>query len=189
MPVRHVTGLADLARGRLSYDAETGILTWLDPGPSAFETANGYAVFRGCYLGKPAGSLNKKTGYVQVRIGQVTVQVHRLIWAMVHGVDPEHDIDHWDMDRANNRLANLREATRSENCRNQTVRKNSKSGRKGVHQGPSGKWFACISAGTVNGKKKSLHLGTFSTLESAGEAYDAAARRIHGEFARSVDPL
>ena len=64
--------------------------------------------------GKLAGT-RKKRGQIEVRIDGQRYQAHRLIWKMVHGVDPKEQIDHVDMDPGNNRLSNLREATQAQN--------------------------------------------------------------------------
>jgi hypothetical protein len=95
----------------------------------------------------------------------------------VKGRHPRGEIDHRNGDRADNRIANLRECSRAENARNVTSR--NPSGFKGVRRDDS-RWRASI---TVNGKR--IHLGTFDTAEKAAAAYDKAARRYHGEFART----
>lgn len=82
--------------------------------------------------------------------------------------------------RLDNRAANLREATRAQNAANAPVRRDSRSGVKGVRQdGRTGKWIASIKAG---GHAK--HLGVFESVEAAAAAYRAAAQRLHGRFAR-----
>jgi hypothetical protein len=89
-------------------------------------------------------------------------------------------VDHINGDTLDNRKANLRLSTRSENMRNRKVNKNSSSGLKGVQKQIRGKWPATIAA---NGR--SLYLGAFDTKEDAAKAYDAAAIELHGEFART----
>lgn len=46
---------------------------------------------------------------------------HRVAWAMCHGKDPEHVIDHINQNPRDNRLANLRDVPQSVNCRNVAV--------------------------------------------------------------------
>jgi hypothetical protein len=92
---------------RFNYDPETGQLTWKKP-PG----------FR-AKPGDRAGYLTTQ-GYLRVKWGQSHYRVHRLIWKLVYGEDPTEgiEIDHINRDRTDNRLANLRLATPSENANN-----------------------------------------------------------------------
>lgn len=179
----HIGDLVRLGRERFTYDPETGELFWRDPGPQAFDTLKGYRIFRFKFAGKRAGFVSKTDGYVRVFVLGKSILAHRLIWAMVHGYDPADDIDHRDLCRRNNRLSNLREATRSQNCMNKGLRSNNKSGVKGVHwHRATQKWAAAIMAKDT-GK---IHLGVFSTREEAARAYEAAAVELHGDFAKDI---
>ena len=90
-------------------------------------------------------------------------------------------IDHRDGDGLNNQRSNLRFATIMENSRNQGKSKRNTSGFKGVSWDASGKkWRAAIS---VN--NKSIGVGSFADINDAARAYDAAARKYHGEFANT----
>jgi hypothetical protein len=86
---------------------------------------------------------------------------HRLVRLYFRGKWPEpgYDTDHINLDKADNRLCNLRHATRSQNQANTLAQANNKSGLKGAsfHK-PIGKWQAQIM---VKGKK--LRLGYFKT--------------------------
>lgn len=119
-----------------------------------------------------------RTVYAQrntVNDGRKTTQsMHRFL------VDAE-TVDHVDGDGLNNQRSNLRAASRAGNAHNRKVRRDSTSGFKGVHRnGPSGlPWRAQIC---VAGKKK--HLGLYATPAAAAAAYDEAARKHYGEFAR-----
>jgi Rieske Fe-S protein len=89
-------------------------------------------------------------------------------------------IDHIDGDGLNNRRANLRLAAHAENMRNQRLRSDSTSGHKGVNwDSTRGKWVARI---WLSGKCR--HLGCFTSVESASEAYAAAIHESHGAFGR-----
>jgi hypothetical protein len=88
--------------------------------------------------------------------------------------------DHINGDGFDNRRANLREASHQQNCWNVTLRGLNTSGYKGVdfHKG-TGKWRARIR--TAEGR---LALGYYYSPITAAQVYDAAARDLHGEFAR-----
>ena len=148
------------------YDASTGLFTWNKPRPY-------------CTAGKRAGG-RTSSGYIRVILCGRPFQAHRLAWFYVHGSWPEHEIDHVNGVRDDNRLANLREATPSQNQANKAMRRDNTSGVKGVSWDRSrGKWHASI---TVSGRIKNL--GRFEEIETAAAAYAEAARQFHGEFAR-----
>jgi hypothetical protein len=115
-------------------------------------------------------------GYLKIRIDRRNYLLHRLAWLYVHGCWPVGQIDHRDLNPANNAISNLRDATHAQNKQNSRGLRG--DGLKGVRLS-HGKWQASIR---VNGRR--LHLGTFSAPESARAAYVAAASKHHGEFAR-----
>jgi hypothetical protein len=92
--------------------------------------------------------------------------------------------DHIDGDGLNNRRANLRPASIRQNVHNSRMPTTNKSGFKGVFK-PKGRqrWDARIQP-TVRGKNRTIYLGSFLDKEDAARAYDDAARKIFGEFAR-----
>jgi hypothetical protein len=132
-------------------------------------------------LDRPAGSsAGRSDSYKIIRINKRGYLAHRLIWLHVHGFWPSEYIDHIDGDKTNNRVENLREATRAENMRNKMRYANNTSGLKGVHWYRAGnKWRATIKAG---GKQK--YLGSFDCKAAAYLAYVVASNEAHGEFAR-----
>jgi hypothetical protein len=152
----------------LSYDPESGEFHWLvDRGKNANK-------------GKRAGTVNSK-GYRVIQIDGKTLREHRLAWLYVTGSWPEHEVDHRDLDKLNNRFDNLRPATRSQNTSNKIVQANSLTGVRGVNRRENGKYRAYIA---VKGKR--INLGTFDTLPLAHMAYIKAAVEHHGEFARAT---
>jgi hypothetical protein len=91
------------------------------------------------------------------------------------------DIDHIDTDSLNNQRYNLRRCTQSQNNANQPMSKSNTSGFKGVSLNKrDGKWWASIR---VN--RRLIHLGRFPSPKDAALAYDEAALRLRGEFART----
>lgn len=113
-------------------------------------------------------------GYVYIKIDGKSYMAHRLAWLDVNGEWPEVFVDHINGDRSDNRLINLRAATRELNAQNQRVaQKHNKLGILGVS--PYGeKYYACIR---VNGKTK--YLGLHETPEVAHQAYLEAKRKYH----------
>jgi len=90
------------------------------------------------------------------------------------------EVDHIDGNGLNNRRTNLRISTHQQNCRNGAPHRDGSSRFKGVA------WYkrdACWRAYiVVDGRQ--LHLGYFDCETDAAVAYNAAATRLFGEFAR-----
>lgn len=118
-------------------------------------------------------------GYRRVSIAGEKVSAHRVAWAAVYGFIGPHDvIDHIDGDKANNRIDNLRLATRAQNNMNIKAQSRTKSGRKGVQwSSKTKKWHARIGF-----KRKSISLGYFHSLDDAAKAYASASLSLYGEF-------
>lgn len=163
---------AERLRSHLSYDVNSGVFTW------KARTPKGNFVKVGDVAGTKDGY-----GYVVIRISRRAYKAHRLAWLYVYGEWPKALIDHRDGVRDNNRLSNLREATRAQNQQNQKTHKDNRTGLKGVcrdRRAISKPFSVQIQA---NGKLH--HIGTFSTETEAQAAYCDAAKRLHGEFARA----
>jgi len=132
------------------YCPETGLLTW------KISRSNKAIV------GNEAG-WEEADGYRRVSVGGKNYRVSVIAFVLSYGYTPEHDVDHVDRVRNNNKLKNLRELTRSCNAKNGKIRVNNTSGVTGVYfDSIKMKWGAQIAE---NGKKK--RLGVFKTLESA----------------------
>ncbi len=107
---------------------------------------------------------------------RTTLLMHRVI------LNPprEMEVDHIDGNGFNNCRANLRFASRTENMQNTSPISDKSSQYKGVYFSKErNTWNAYI---TVNGKH--LHLGIFATEYAAAQAYNEAATKHFGEFAR-----
>ena len=111
-------------------------------------------------------------GYWRIKIDGVARLAHRLAWFYVHGVWPKNTIDHIELGydaKKNNSIANLREATYTEQSRHRVLSSNNTSGYPGVGKSPHGKWHVRIG---VDGK--CIHLGTYDTLDEAISVKKAA---------------
>lgn len=161
----------DYLRQRLDYDPDTGSLTWCfcDARPSCWNAR---------YAGKSAFAGTDKDGYRKGKVDGASYFAHRVAFAIFHGYWPSETIDHINGEKSDNRIANLREASRSQNQQNRPKQKNNTSGFKGVTRHRSG-WMAKIK---LNGKTH--YVGLYSTPELASVAYDVAAKTMHGDFAR-----
>lgn len=109
-----------------------------------------------------------------------TTSLHRFLWRL-WGRPDVPEIDHENTNGLDCRRDNLRDATRSDNAHNISKYANNTSGSKGVTWDKrTSKWSVRITASNV------VHwLGRFSRIEDAEIAYATAARRLHGEFART----
>lgn len=109
---------------------------------------------------------------------QRIIFMHRVICGVAVG----KQVDHKNGDSLDNRRKNLRHCVASENQWNRSVSRNNTSGFKGVYwDAAKEKWKAQIGVFC-----KRIFLGSFATAESAGKAYKIAARKYHGEFARTI---
>lgn len=168
----------DRIRAALSYDPETGVLTWKARDPSMFvdgrqTAAHNCAIWNGKFAGKAALSSPDKRGYLTGNLFSKPAKAHRVIWAIVHSEWPD-EVDHINGDPSDNRLSNLRAVSHRENGRNLKLKSNNSTGICGVWCRPSGRWAATI---TVAGRSKTI--GTFDTVEQAVSAR-RKAERDHG---------
>lgn len=96
--------------------------------------------------------------------------------------------DHRDTISLNNRRYNLRQATHTENMRNVNIDCRNQTGYKGVRfrKGRKGKLIQTGNRyqGRITVDKKEIHLGYFAEPKDAARAYDKAALKNFGEFAR-----
>lgn len=106
--------------------------------------------------------------------GKKNIFIHRLVAETPKGMDT----DHINGDTLDNRRANLRWCSATENMRNQKIHSDNTSGFKGVFKSRN-RWVARIR---INGINK--HLGSFKEKEDAARAYDSNAKKYFGEFAR-----
>lgn len=151
----------------VSYDPETGVFTRV------------YSLRRFDRVGKPAG-WNHPTRHTYVNIRSRLYLAHRLAWLIFYGRWPKAQLDHINGDRYDNRIANLREATNRQNQQNRKKSAACSSKFKGVSWAKRERlWVSHI---VVAGKR--VGLGYFREEKDAARAYDIAALRHFGAFAR-----
>lgn len=115
-------------------------------------------------------------GYLRIFVDGKLHYAHRLAWLYVNGSFPPSQIDHVNLDKSDNRIANLRLATQQENSQNFPKTKRNTSGIPGVHWCKrDGKWCARIRIG--NGLR--LTIGYYDELSDAAVAVADAKARYH----------
>ena len=147
----------------LSYDPETGVFVW-----------RVHLKKSRMKIGERAGH-KKSIGYRYIGICGYEYLEHRLAWLYVYGEWPEYEIDHRNRVRSDNRILNIRQATKAENGQNQKLRSTNTSGTTGVSWSKLHlKWVAYIM---VDNKHK--HLGLFNDIDDAKAAHLNAKRKLH----------
>lgn len=117
----------------------------------------------------------RDSGYVIAVENGETIYLHRLV---MNCEDKTKDVDHIHHNLYDCRKNELRICEHYQNITSQKLRKDNKSGHKGVYyRKDREKWVAQI---TYN--KIVYHLGNFDTFEEAVQAREKAEREIHGEF-------
>lgn len=126
-----------------------------------------------------AGSVDSH-GYLQIKYLGKQVLAHRLAWKLTNGDYPVgHEVDHKNGNRLDNRISNLRLASKSQNQQNRKLNSNSSTGVKGVY--PSkGRFRAVVSAFKVR-----YQVGYFDTICEAKSAIEIRRKELHKEFANN----
>jgi hypothetical protein len=137
----------------LTYDPDTGLI---------YRKKSGKSV---------AVKIHK--GYLYLTLKGKQYSYHRVAWLLHYRELPDNSlmVDHIDRNPKNNRLSNLRAATRTLNCHNTNLT-TAKSGFRGVHN-YKGKWIARLSL-----NKKVVFYKTYPTIEEASNGYEEAKRKF-----------
>ena len=165
----------DALRKLVSYDPESGVLTWK---PRA-----GKKNWNARFAGMECFTARDGKGYRHGSILGKTMLYHRLAWVVYYGEFPTTVVDHINGDKDDNRICNLRQVSQKLNARNAKMSSRNKSGVTGVRYS-SGKWLADIGV-----DMRCIYLGSFNTFEEAVAARKAA-EKLHGYHAnhgRSLD--
>lgn len=151
----------------LSYNPDTGIIT--------------YKVSKAGHVqaGREAGAYHRK-GYRHIRIKNKLHLSHRVAWALHYNERPPKYIDHINGVGTDNRIANLRATTLTENARNRRTPCNSSSGVIGVN------WNGKYWVARVRENGKCHYAGYHKDKESAISALELLRKKLHGEFYRDI---
>lgn len=126
----------------------------------------GVSRFNSVFSGKRVKGELDRLGYLRIEVLGVRLKYHRVVFALHHGYFPD-TVDHINRVRCDNRIENLRDATRSQQQLNRW-HPVGVSGYTGVHA-KGARWVARIKR---NGR--SLYVGTFKTVHEAKAARDSA---------------
>jgi hypothetical protein len=139
------------------YDPLTGKLYWMHS-------------YRGpIRAGDEAGTINAD-GYRVIKIRQRRFMASHIVFAMHNDRWPSPEVDHRNHQTDDNRIGNLRECTRLQNCHNIRA--------KGYRfEADRNRWLVRIAIGG-----KQTNLGRYITEAEAKAVYDAAKRLHFKEF-------
>ena len=130
--------------------------------------------------GKIAGAIHKN-GYRKIEFADRKYGAHQIVFALHYGYIPNF-IDHINSNKSDNRIENLRVATKSQNGYNRGKNACNTSGCKNVYYRTDTKnWRVSMK---VSGKHKCF--GSYADKETAELVAYEARNKYHGEFANHV---
>ena len=145
-----------------TYDPETGKLYWRFRPETHFKNKRAMSIWNGRFPGSIALDSEHGDGYKCGKLNSQPVKAHRIIYKLLHGIDPEV-IDHVKGETSDNKITNIESVSVSENNKNRKTPFNNTSGVIGVSwHDKANKWHARIG---INGKQK--HLGLFDDFQGA----------------------
>lgn len=156
-------------RQALSYDPATGEMRW-----------SAVSKYHSSRNGRAAGHIGTANGkqYHIISLDGRAYKRSRLAFTIMVGRWPAHCVDHINGDSLDDRWANLREATSTQNAWNHHRRAKRSALPMGVRVNPSGRFSARIAV-----HKRMVQIGTFDTVADAAAAYQSARELYYGEFA------
>lgn len=176
-------------RDLLWYLPDTGDFFWRPRTPEMFPadkqcpelSAKG---FNKVFAGKPAFRRRDSEGYLRGRLMGRDYFAHRVAWAFCYGVWPEGEIDHINHIRDDNRIVNLRDVSRRENCMNQR-RFSARKGGGGV------RWDAQRQLWRADIRRygRRIFVGRFPTEKEAISAQEATISALGLEHTTGARPV
>jgi hypothetical protein len=160
------------------YDPDAGVLLWRERPRAHFNTDQAWLSSRTQIAGKVVAAHHAKGKYAYVMVDKTPYLVHRVCFAIYHGYWPD-EVDHRNGNTRDNRIENLRAATRQQNSFNTTLHGTNANGLKGVSYKPGAKrpWYGRV---TISGT--CYRTPYFSTPKEAAAAYQDLVERHHGEY-------
>jgi hypothetical protein len=165
MSLKAMVTFDNAVKRTLHYCPDTGKVLWKEK----------YSKYSSCSIGTECGGVDSH-GYRRVTLAGKTVFVHHVVWFLNYNEWPTQ-LDHINRNTLDNRIENLRKATKQQNAANSGKRQTTSSKYKGVtlHK-QTNKWQ--VSIGTPR-----KHIGLFMTEQEAAYAYAKAANHLYGEYA------
>jgi hypothetical protein len=155
---------------------ENGYVFWLKRPQDHFKDERSWKLWNTRYSGTEAGCV--RIGYHFITINNLKFKRSTIVWAVRHG-ELKIGLDHKNRDQLDDRIENLRVASKSQNAANCRIPSDNTSGHKGVSWcKQTGMWQVGLQC-----RKKRIWLGRFNNLADAALAYERGAREHFGEFA------
>ena len=155
---------------RIRVDVDAGKVFWIDA-TKHHRRLNG----------KEAGtSRTQHSGksYWHVKVDSYPLKRSHIVFLFSTGNWPTLQIDHINGNSLDDRVANIREATATQNAWNHKGRAKTTDLPMGIRELPSGMYQARIAK-----DKTTIHLGSFPTLEQAVSVYQNKRKELFREFA------
>ena len=141
-----------------------------------YEYADGQLIHKTSKGSRKAGDIagSNVKGYRRVTIQGIDYYIHRVIWKLINKQEPPDELDHIDRNRLNNRIENLRPATRSEQNKNRSFYRINGKGKYSKGTRPNGSKWTAYGYDAVT--KRPVYLGTYETEALASAAYQQFTR-------------
>lgn len=165
----------------LRYESDTGKLYWKHRPVEYFKSPRSAKIWNTKFSGKEALIADNGKGY---RIGCIEYKhylAHRVIWCMVFGYWPE-EIDHINLNKADNRLSNLRDVSHIVNLANQPLRATNTTGLANIT------WDKARSQWLVMMRRYGTRhiIGRFSCISRAVKARNRAELKIKNLQSKAI---
>jgi len=157
----------DELKHKLHYNPDTGIFTWINP-------------IKKTNIGKVAGC-TMANGYSYIKINKKLYLSHRLAWIYING-EVTKELDHINNNRSDNKISNLRIASKFQNQCNKKVNKNNIYGIKGITlHSKCNKFQARIGL-----NNKTIYVGLYDDFFEACCSIISVRNKLHGKFFKNA---